>query len=137
MVRPIAAQMRDHVASRFGQPIDPAAAATDVDALALKPASRVKMRAWAAAADPRVTAQALYEDLTTDLRPALATIATPITIVYPWTDTAFGKDRTTAFYRAQYATAPRVDYVDIGDAGHFVMLDQPERFAEAIDTFVK
>ena len=75
-------------------------------------------RAWAGAADSRVTAQALYEDLTTDIRPHLASIRTPVTLIVPWSDQGFGEQRTLAFYRRQYTTLANVSYVGVADAGH-------------------
>lgn len=136
-VKPMAAMMRTKIAAAYGKPADPAAAEANVKSLALKPASIVRMKAWAAAADPRVTAQAFYEDLTTDLRPGLAGIAPPVTVIVPWSDQGFGEERTLAFYQRQYAALPKTTFVGIGDAGHFVMLDQPQRFAAAVDAFVK
>jgi pimeloyl-ACP methyl ester carboxylesterase len=136
-VEPMAKAMRDAVAARYGKPADPATIKRDVDGLAVNPASKVKMAEWAAAADPRVTAEALYEDMSTDLRPALAGMAMPITIVVPWTETPYGKERTLAFYDRQYAAAPNHSYAPIAQAGHFVMLDQPAAFRTALDAFVK
>jgi pimeloyl-ACP methyl ester carboxylesterase len=134
--RPIAAMMRDKVAAAYGKPQDPATIAANVRSLALKPDSLAKMTSWSAAADPRVTASALYEDMTTDARPSLSTIKAPITVVVPWSETAFGREKTIAFYTRQYAGAAKVSFVDIGDAGHFVMLDQPVKFAEELKRFV-
>jgi len=136
-VKPMAEMMRAKVASAYGKPTDPAAIEANVKALALKPESIAKMKLWAAAADSRVTGQALYEDLTTDIRPDLAAIKTPVTLIVPWSDKGFGEERTLAFYRKQYATLPGATFVSIGDAGHFVMLDQPERFAAAVAAFLK
>jgi len=136
-VEPIAKMMRDTVAQRFGKPIDPATIKGDVEALAVKPASRVRMAEFAARADPRVTAQLLYEDMSTDLRPALKDLALPITVVVPWSDSGFGKERTLAFYRRQFAGTPYVRFIDIADSGHFVMLDQPTAFADALGMFVR
>lgn len=136
-VEPIARMMRDTVAKRFGKPVDPATIKGDVDALAVKPASRVRMAEYASRADPRVTAQLLYEDMSTDMRPALKDLALPITVVVPWSDSGFGKERTLAFYRRQFAGTPDVRFVDIADSGHFVMLDQPKTFAEALETFAR
>ena len=136
-VRPVAEMMRTKVASTYGKPADPAAIEANVKSLALKPESIAQMKLWAAAADPRVTAQALYEDLTTDIRPDLAAIKTPVTLIVPWSDKGFGEERTLAFYKKQYATLPGAKFVGIGDAGHFVMLDQPERFAAAVTDFMK
>jgi pimeloyl-ACP methyl ester carboxylesterase len=136
-IRPTAELMRARVASAYGKPVDPAAVEANVQSLALKPASLVAMRTWAAAADPRVTAEALYEDLTTDLRPQLPNIATPVTVIVPWSKDKFGEDLTIAFYRHQYEGLSKASFVGIGDAGHFVMLDQPEAFRTAVDAFIK
>lgn len=136
-VEPIAKMMRDTVAARFGKPVDPATIKGDVDALAVKPESRLRMAQFAARADPRVTAQLLYEDMSTDLRPALKDLAMPLTVVVPWSDSGFGKERTLAFYRRQFAAAPNLRFVDIADSGHFVMLDQPKTFADALTAFAK
>jgi pimeloyl-ACP methyl ester carboxylesterase len=133
-VEPVARMMRDRVAARYGKPVD---ATSDVAGLAMKPESRVRMAAWAAAADPRVTGQAMYEDMTTDLRPSLTSIKTPLTVVVPWSASAFGKDGTIAFYARQYSGAPDIAYADVAEAGHFVMLDQPEEFSAAVMTFLK
>ena len=72
----------------------------------------------------------------TDARPLLPAIKAPITIVVPWSDTAFGRERTLAFYAKQYAGAAKVQFADIGDAGHFVMLDQPQAFEAALEAFL-
>jgi pimeloyl-ACP methyl ester carboxylesterase len=133
-VEPVARMMRDRVAARYGKPAD---TASDVAGLALKPESRARMAAWAAAADPRVTGLAMYEDMTTDLRPSLTSIKTPLTVVVPWSSSAFGKDGTLAFYARQYSGAPNIAYVDVAEAGHFVMLDQPDEFGSAVMTFLK
>ena len=133
----LAKMMRDRVTARFGKPADPATIKADVNGLAVRPESRVLMAKWAAAADPRVTGELLYEDMSTDMRPALASLAMPVTVVVPWTATPFGKDRTLAFYAQQYAGTPKLELVDIPEAGHFVMLDQPEKFAAELERFAK
>ena len=136
-IETIAEMMRTATAARYGKPMSAEVVAAGVDSLALTEAARVKMRAWGAAADARVAGQAIYEDMTTDLRPALPSIATPMTVVVPWTATSFGKERTLAFQAKQYAGAPKVTFVPIAEAGHFVMLDQPAAFAAALDAFVR
>ncbi len=60
-----------------------------------------------------------------------------ITVVVPWSDSGFGRERTLAFYRRQFAGTPDGRFVDIADAGHFVMLDQPKAFADALGMFVR
>jgi pimeloyl-ACP methyl ester carboxylesterase len=129
-IEPTAAGMRDKMAANYGKPADVAAATATANQLALKPESRVKVTAWAEASDPRVTALAFYEDMTTDLRPDMGGIATPITLVYP------AGPRGDALYHAEYAKAPHMTYVPVADSAHFVMLDQPEAFRTALVAFL-
>ena len=89
-----------------------------------------------AASDPRVTGEALDEDLTTDVRPALTRIMAPVTVVVAWAAASFGKDRTPGFYARQYVGTAKLSLVEIGEAGHFAMLDQPEAFGAALAQFV-
>ncbi|TPG20568.1 alpha/beta hydrolase [Sphingomonas koreensis] len=134
-VEPQAKLMRDKEIASYGKPADDAAATATANGLALKPDSRSKVIQWFKAADPRVTGEALYEDMTTDLRTDMAAITTPITLVYPWSD-QLPKEKADGFYKAEYAKAPHVTYVPIGDSAHFVMLDQPAAFQAALDAFL-
>ncbi|MFM9828177.1 MAG: alpha/beta fold hydrolase [Sphingomonas sp.] len=137
MVAPQAAIMRDRTAAAYGKPADPAAISAQTRGLALKPSSIAKMEAWAAKADPRVTAQGLYDDLTTDMRASLPALTLPITVVIPWhAGGPYTKEQTNAFYARQYDGAPKVRFVLVEDAAHFVMLDQPEAFASAVKSFL-
>lgn len=134
LVEPQARAMRDAIAATYGKPADPAMAERTANGLALKPESRALVKAWALAADPRVTAAALYEDMTTDLRPDLPRITAPITLVYP--APATGAAMGAVLYKGAYATAPHVVLVPITDSAHFVMLDQPAAFRTALGTFL-
>ena len=136
-IEDVAAKMRTATIARYGKLMTAEVIAAGVDSLALTQAARTRMRGWAEMADARVAGQAIYENMTTDLRPALPAMATPITVVVPWSVSGFGKDRTMAFYRRQYAAAPNIAFVDIAEAGHFVMLDQPERFRAELEAFLK
>ena len=40
----------------------------------------------------------------------------------------------TAYYRSLLAGVPRLEVVSIGPARHFVMFDQPEKFAAALES---
>ena len=135
MVEPQANMLRDKEIASYGQTADDAAATATANGLALKPDSRTKVIAWVKQADPRVTGEAMYEDMTTDLRPNMSAITTPITLVYPWSD-QLPKDKADAFYRGEYAKAPNVTFVPIGDSAHFAMLDQPAAFQAALDAFL-
>ena len=135
MLAPQAGALRDRMAAQYGKPQDPAANAAVAAGQALTPAARAKVAGWIASADPRVTAEALYEDMTTDLGPDMASVTAPITMVFPWSD-ALPKERAEAVYRTAYAKAPNVTFVDMGGSGHFVMLDQPAAFAAAVNGFL-
>jgi len=136
MVEPQARAMRDAQVASYGKPVSDAAAQAIADRLALKPVARALVSSWAEAADPRVSGAAMYEDMTSDLRPVMKTIATPITLVYPWSAGGPTKPQADALYRAAYKDAPHVTFVDIGEAGHFVMLDQPVAFEDAVGAFL-
>ena len=134
-VEPQAKVMRDQIAGSYGK-IDPALAQRTAAGMALTPAAQTQVAAWIGKADSRVSAEAMYEDMTTDLRPDMATITTPITLVFPYS-TAMPKERAEPFYHGEYAKAPKVTYIPVADSGHFVMLDQPATFATAITEFAK
>ena len=137
MVRPQAAAMRDMMARTQE---DAAARSANAEKVAsqmtLTRAAHDKVVTWATAADPRVASEAMYEDLTTDMRPAMATFTTPITLVYPW-NAALPKATAEALYKREYADAPSVAFVDVPDAAHFAMLDQPVVFQGALTTFLE
>jgi pimeloyl-ACP methyl ester carboxylesterase len=134
-VEPQARAMRDMMAAAYGKPADPAMTAAIASRNALKPASQAQVAAWAARADPRVSALALYEDMVTDLRPDMAAIRQPITVLVPYS-TALPQAQAHALYERAYAAAPAHSIVDVTDSGHFVMLDQPQAFATSLDAFL-
>jgi pimeloyl-ACP methyl ester carboxylesterase len=135
LIEPQAKAMREAQVASYGKPASEAMATATADRLAAKPDSRAKVATWFKTADPRVSGQAMYEDLTTDLRPAMKDIATPITMVYPWGANGPTRPLADAMYKGAYADAPHVTFVAIGDAAHFVMLDQPAAFEAAVLTF--
>ena len=133
-VEPQASAMRDRMAAGYGEP-DPEGAERIADTLALKPDSRTKVTAWVMAADARVSAAAMYEDMTTDLRGDLKDVAAPITLLYP-SSAGLPAAMADPFYRGAYAAAPHVTYLRVDDSAHFIMLDQPAVFATAVMAFV-
>lgn len=135
-VAAMAAITRDKIAASYGKPVDARANAVQAARMALTEGAQARLTQWVAAADPRVTAAAMYEDVTTDLRPALPAIAAPITVVAPFHD-GLPRARVEGLYRAAYATAPHVTLVPVADSAHFVMLDQPAAFAAAVTTFLR
>ena len=93
---------------------------------------------WAVASDKSVVARAMYEDMTTDIRPQLPTIKTPVTMLYPWDSlSGFPQAATDRLYQENYAALPNKKIIRIDDSFHFSMLDQPEKFAAEVDKFLK
>lgn len=135
-IKPQAEMMRAQMAGLHGKPFPAQVAEMVARQNALKPASREKVAGWTTRADMRVSGQAIYEDMTTDLRPELPKIATPITVLVPWTDAMGGEARVLDVYRAQYAGAPNATIRGVGDSGHFIMLDQPAVFERALMAFL-
>lgn len=88
------------------------------------------------ASDRRVYANSMAEDMGTDLRPRVATIKTPVTILYPYTAAQGTKDTVDALYKKAYSTMPNVTLTRIDDSMHFIMLDQPESFHRAVEIFL-
>jgi pimeloyl-ACP methyl ester carboxylesterase len=93
---------------------------------------------WAIASDKAVVARATYELMTTDLRPKLREIKTPITMLYPWDPASgFAQAATDRLYEGNFAPLPNKTLVRIPNSFHFIMLDQPEAFAAQVDAFLK
>ncbi len=134
-VKPQAEAMRAQMAGLYGKPFPEAVGQAIARQNALKPESQKQVAAWSAAADMRVSGQALYEDLQTDLRPLLAGVTPPVTVLVPWTAVR-GGEAVLDLYRHEYAGTPHVTVQGVAECGHFIMLDQPEAFAKALEAFL-
>jgi pimeloyl-ACP methyl ester carboxylesterase len=134
-VRPMAEMMRSTVAASAGRTRTPSADDPALATMSISPEGRLQVSTWGAAADPRVVGQAMFEDLQEDLRPDLARIArVPTTVLYAIPPSI--ADRARALWTGQYAPAPSIRMVGVEDSYHFIMLDQPERFAREVVAFL-
>lgn len=88
--------------------------------------------------DRKTMADAVYELMITDLRPELGRISAPVEVVYAY-DAFYGVPASSvdATFRRAYASTPDIHFTRIDDSFHFVMLDQPERFASAVAAFLE
>ncbi|MBX3430596.1 MAG: alpha/beta hydrolase [Hyphomonadaceae bacterium] len=100
-------------------------------------AHRAEVVGWSVASDRATFAQAAYEVMTTDMRPEVAGIQTPITVVYAYDDTMGPEAIIDDLYRGQYASAPHVSFVRIDGSYHFIMFDQPAAFQSAVADFLR
>jgi pimeloyl-ACP methyl ester carboxylesterase len=137
-VKPQAAAMRDQM---LAAPPDVFATIANQTAsfLVIDPEARKLVAANSIASDRTVMTNAMYEDLITDLRPQLAGIKTPTTLLYPFDAAAAGPDssKIDTIYTSAYSTMPNLKIHRIDESRHFIMYDQPAAFDKAVQTFLK
>lgn len=78
-------------------------------------------------------ADAVHSLMTTDLRPDLPKIDLPVTVLYA-TNMLVPAAQAKTLFESAYTGLPDARFVPVADSRHFIMFDQPERFAEAIDS---
>jgi pimeloyl-ACP methyl ester carboxylesterase len=135
-VKPMAEQMRAGIASSAGEARRKQIEQT-IAGMVRTEALRPPLVEHSLASDPATSAQAMYDLITTDLRPELAKIKVPLTVLYvrpagaPVTDAQMEQ-----FYAMSYSGAPQAVLKRIPDSYHFIMLDQPARFQSELKEFL-
>jgi pimeloyl-ACP methyl ester carboxylesterase len=90
------------------------------------------------ASDRSVSARAFSELIVLDLREELARFKGPLTVLYVHAPIIpLSAEATDKLYETSFAAVPRARLVRIPDAYHFIMLDQPERFARELVEFLE
>jgi pimeloyl-ACP methyl ester carboxylesterase len=94
-----------------------------------------------AKSDPAGVARAAADDMVLDLRPGLSKITAPVLLVSPFYEpdaAQFGMTEATktAYYKSLVSGVPNIEVVSIAPARHFVMFDQPQKLADAINRFL-
>lgn len=135
-VRPQAVGMRDGLIAMPTESFDAQQTMT-MPRLVKSPEGLKAALAWSKTTDRSVFARAMYDVLTTDLRPDLAAVTVPTVVLYPY-DPMMGTpvERVEQLYAGAYAALPGVRLERIEGAYHFIMLDQPAAFAAAVDRFL-
>jgi pimeloyl-ACP methyl ester carboxylesterase len=133
-MEPQAAQIRDAVAAMSDDAWRAQQTATSAR-LATTTEGRARLVADSMAADRSVVARMLYEDAVTDMRPALVRIRAPLTIVYAVSPVA-SEAEYGALVRSGYAGVAGARFVPVERSLHFIMLDQPTRFAAVLGAFL-
>ena len=93
--------------------------------------------------DPQAVAAYVGAVMAADLRPGLAKIQAPVLVLAPF----YGPDSAAmggisasdkvAYYRELMTGTPKLDVVQIDNARHFAMIDQPAAVNDALRTFLK
>ena len=131
-VEPQAAAMQTMLAARDSAEADD----RTLQMMSATDAGRAQVKAWTRAANAKVAAQLMYDDMTTDLRPELSAIAAPFTMLYPLDASAMPEAMVDDLNKGAFTTAKTVKLKRIDGSRHFIMLDQPEAFADAVDEFL-
>ena len=101
------------------------------------PETRTAMVDWSMASDRQAMASAISDVMTTDLRPGLPAMTTPVWAVYAAdADGGAPAAMADALWTREYATLPGVRMIRVDDSRHFIMADQPDRFAGIVDQFL-
>ena len=88
--------------------------------------------------DQKVSAAAFRELIVTDLRPELASITAPTTVLYvKFNDPRMTPEITDGVYQGSFANMPGATLKRIDDSAHFIMLDQPAIFADEVNAFLE
>jgi pimeloyl-ACP methyl ester carboxylesterase len=91
-----------------------------------------------ARSDRAVSSSAYRELIVTDLRPELPRITAPTTVLYVAFDfPGMTPEMTDGIYGASFATLAGATLTRIDDSAHFIMLDQPARFAAEVNAFLE
>jgi pimeloyl-[acyl-carrier protein] methyl ester esterase len=135
-VEPQAAALRGQVAA-----MDDASFAAQqqggIARLVRTPEKRQQVIDWSIASNRAVVAQAMYEVMTTDMRPEVAHVTTPLTVLYAYAPEMGPQAMIDGLYQAGYGGAPNARLVRIDNAFHFIMLDQPAAFSAAVADFLR
>jgi len=135
-VRPVADQIRDGIRTT---PVDQrrARAEATIAGMVRTESLREGPIRHTLDSDYDVAGRSFHELIVTDLRPELANITAPTTVLYvtptgaPLTD-----EQLDVFYQLSYQTLPGHRLVRIPDAAHFIMFDNPARFFAEVDAFL-
>lgn len=93
---------------------------------------------WSMASNRQAMASAIREVMTTDARPSLAAMTTPVWAVYASdVDGGAPAAMADALWSREYAALPGVTLKRVDGARHFIMIDQPERLDALVDAFLK
>jgi len=134
---PIAANMAQTLIAMPGDAFAASQAQTGAG-MARDPAMQEAIVRWSLASDRHAIAAAMRDVMTTDARPGLATMTTPVTALYAAdADGGAPAAMAEALWGREYATLPGVKLIRVDDSRHFIMADQPERFGELVDAFLE
>lgn len=101
-------------------------------------AARPTLLDWSITSARPVVAQVMYEVTLRDARTRLPAITAPVTVLYAWDD-SMGQPSELAdsIFTGAYRNLPAATLTRIDGSYHFIMLDQPETFANEVANFLR
>jgi N-formylmaleamate deformylase len=110
-----------------------------VKAMVTSPADFETIMGWSRKSDRVAMGNAMYDMMTTDLRDDLGNIKSPTLVIGTWIayKQYATREEVEKNFRTQYARLRGYDFVLSDNARHFVMLDDPAGFFQAVDGFLK
>jgi pimeloyl-ACP methyl ester carboxylesterase len=133
---PIAAQMKQGIASSTGEERRKRTEQT-IAGMVRTESLRPIALAQSLASDPAVSGQAMSELIVTDLRPELARIKVPLTVLWVVpTGAPVTEEQLTQFYKLSFANAPQAVLKHVPDSAHFIMWDNPALFRAELKAFL-
>lgn len=133
-MRPQAEAMRNQMASQSPEVFEQSQHAM-LRTMVTDTAVADRVAGWTSRSDPGTVAQAMYELFTTDLRPQLPDIQSPVLVYGSWV--AYGtRDEVLANYEREYAAVADAE-IRLSETGrHFLMYDDPAGLHGALDAFL-
>lgn len=136
-IRPMAEQLRQRMVTPQNEQVRHQQAEATIATMVRTESLRAGPVQQSVTSDLVVVAQAMYDLITTDLRPEVARIEVPFTILWVVPPNApVSREQMTAFYAASYAGAAQAVVRQIPDSYHFIMFDQPELFQRELRAFL-
>jgi pimeloyl-ACP methyl ester carboxylesterase len=136
-IRPMAEQMRQRMMAPQGEQERRQLAERTIATMVRTESLRAGPVQQSVTSDLTVVSQAMFDMITTDLRPEVARIRVPFTVLWVVPPNApVTQEQMTAFYAASYAGAPQAVVRQIPDSYHFIMYDQPEVFQRELRAFL-
>lgn len=140
----MAAQMREKMAAVTPEQFQAQALGYMQNIGVIDPQLAVRYAPMNARSDIKASAEYMADDLVSDLRPGLKSANVPILEISPYNAPDFShppmmmsEAQKTGYYQSLLANAPNAKVVSISPSRHFVMLDQPAKFQQALDNFLK
>ncbi|HEY7811333.1 MAG TPA: alpha/beta hydrolase [Allosphingosinicella sp.] len=135
-VKPFAEQMRTAIKSGTGEGRKPMAEQT-IASMVKTESLRPMAVKHSMESDAAVSAQAMYDLMLLDQRPALKNIKVPLSVLWVRSPAAPVTDEQMAqFYRASFANVANAKIAQVPNSYHFIMWDAPEAFQRELKAFL-